>query len=154
MVEVENELEEAVHLVLLDDPCLAERAQDLQEGLALVNLKLLDRHVRHVYYHYVVAQVGFIEANFGLIKLSPCLFDLCRWYLLLLLGYEVLRLAIESLLDVLEAQLGLLDFDEALLQSRTVGQLVPDKVIDSFQSAPVRVIVYLSILIKNSLLRS
>ena len=67
MVEVEYEFEEAVHLVLLNYARLAERPQNLQEGLALVDLKLLNRHVRHVYYHYVVAQVGLIVANFSLV---------------------------------------------------------------------------------------
>ena len=55
MVEVEYKLEEAVHFVLLDYSCLAERAKNLDEGLPLLNFKLFDSNIRHLYYHDIVA---------------------------------------------------------------------------------------------------
>lgn len=74
LIEIEDKLEEAVHLVLLNDACLADRTHYLQERLPLVSLKLLDRYVRHIDDHNVVAEIGFVETNLGLVQLSPCLF--------------------------------------------------------------------------------
>lgn len=63
MVEVEHELEEAMHLVFLYDARLTQSAHNLKKRLPLFNFKLLDSHVSQVYYHDVVAQISLIKAN-------------------------------------------------------------------------------------------
>ena len=83
-----------MHFILLDDSCLAEGAEYLQIRLPLFNFKLLDGHVSHVYYHYVVAQICLVEADLSDVKFSACLFDFGSRDLLLLLGYEVLSLTV------------------------------------------------------------
>ena len=85
VIEVEHELEKPVHFVFLNNPCLAERAHYLQERLPFFDLVLFDCDVRHLYYHYVVAQIGLIVAHLCLIELNPSLLYFIRWYLLFLL---------------------------------------------------------------------
>ena len=98
MVEVENELEEAVHFILLHNARLAESAHDLQEGGVLFSFELLYRHVRHVDNHDVVAQTGLVETDFGQVKLSPDLLNLRSRHLLLLLRDKMLHLGVHTLL--------------------------------------------------------
>lgn len=85
VVKVEHELEEAMHLVLLHDSCLAHRAQELVELGPPLRLELLDRHVRHIDDHDVVAQTCLVEADLCHVELGARLLNLRRRHLLLLL---------------------------------------------------------------------
>jgi len=114
VIEVENELEEAVHFILLHNARLAEGAHDLQEGGALFSFELLYRHVRHVNNHDVVAQIGLVETDFGQVKLSPRLPNLGSRYLLLLLGDKILHFGVQTLLHRAQLDLRFIYLVEAL----------------------------------------
>ena len=111
-----------MHLIFLDNPCLAERAHNLQERLTLVYLVLLYSDVSHLYNHYVVAQIGLIVAHLCLIELNPSLLDFICWHLFLFLRFnEVLSLAIESLPHGVVLHLGFRNFVEAFIESLAVS---------------------------------
>ena len=94
MIEVEHKLEEAMHFILLNDLSLAECPQYLQKGLSFLQFELFNRHIRHIYDHYIVAQIRFVKADFSQVELRPCLLNFGHRHLLFLLGYEMLGLAV------------------------------------------------------------
>jgi hypothetical protein len=55
LIKIKHEFKEAVQLVLLQYPILANRPYNILKLLPLVRFKSLDRIVRHVYDHNIVA---------------------------------------------------------------------------------------------------
>ena len=121
VIEVEHKLEEAVHLVLLHDARLADRAHNCQEALPFLFFELLYRHICHVDDHDIVAKIGFVEGDLCLVELCPGLLHLCQGHLFLLLADEVLSFAIQGLFDLAESHLGFSHLVEAFLQSLAVS---------------------------------
>ncbi len=153
MIEVEDKLEKAVHLVFLNDPRLAESAHDLQKRGAFFHFEVLNRYVRHVNDHNAVAQVGLVESNFSLVKFSPCLPYLRLRQLFFFLRYEILCFGVQVLLYLTHLDVRFCYFLKAFRDCLTVRKLVPYEVINSLERPPVSVVVDFCIFVKHSLLR-
>ena len=88
-----------MHLVLLNDACLAKRMNYVMESLLFLHLELVYCAMCHANDHEIVAQIGLVKTDLRLIQLDSRLINLFfRNLLSSLLCYHILSLVVEHVL--------------------------------------------------------
>ena len=131
--------------IFLNYARLAESLDYVLERLLLLNLKLINSSIGHANYDEVVAEIRFVEANFGLVQFGSCLLYLflrlrmreedclMRLLVFLLFVLNTLSLVFMSLFGQCHFLLNLDHLGEALVECLAICQLVSYEVVDGLE---------------------